>query len=188
MPPVPIVTSFKPRDGEDVPTLRTPPHNFEAEMMVLGAVLANNKAYDRISEFLLAEHFADDRHGKIYTAIGKLIERGSLANAVTLKNYFEQGGPEGAATLAELGGTQYLAKLAGSVVTVVNAVDYARTVHDLFLRRQLIDIGEEVANGAYAFDLETTAEKQIEAAEQKLFTLATAGNSERALDTFSSAL
>jgi replicative DNA helicase len=188
MPPVPIVTSFKPRDGEDLPTLRTPPHNFEAEMMVLGAVLANNKAYDRVSEFLLADHFADDRHGKIYSAIGKLIERGSLANPVTLKNFFEQAGPEGAATLAELGGTPYLAKLAGSVVTVVNAVDYARTVHDLFLRRQLIDIGEEVANGAYAFDLETTAEKQIEVAEQKLFTLASTGNSERALDSFSSAL
>ncbi len=187
MEPASRITPFKPREDEVQP-LRTPPHNFEAEMMVLGALLANNKAFDRVAEFLLPEHFADDRHGKIYAAIGKLIERGSLANSVTLKNYFEQAGGEGAATLAELGGAPYLAKLAGAVVTVVNAIDYARTVYDLYLRRQLIDIGEEVTNAAFSFDLETTAAQQIESAEQKLFNLASLGNSERSFAGFSTAL
>ena len=83
-------------------------------------------------------------HGRIYEAIGKLIERGQIANPVTLKNLFDQDG-----ALAEIGGAQYLARLADSVVTIINAEDYGRTIHDLYLRRQLITIGEDVVNDAY---------------------------------------
>jgi replicative DNA helicase len=157
-------------DG-DTPALRTPPHNFEAEMALLGALLANNKAFDRVSEFLRPEHFADERHGRIFDACSKLIQRGTIANPVTLKNYFEQDD-----ALAEIGGTQYLARLASAVVTVINAADYARTIHDLYLRRQLIAIGEETVNEAYSYDLETGASQQIETAEQKLFDLAKTGD------------
>ena len=159
------------RNEGDSAILRTPPHNFEAEMALLGALLANNKAYDKVAEFLRPEHFADDRHGRIFDACSKLIQRGTIANPVTLKNYFEQDD-----SLSEVGGTQYLARLVGAVVTVINAVDYARTIHDLFLRRQLIAIGEETVNGAYSYDLETAASQQIESAEQKLFDLAKTGD------------
>jgi replicative DNA helicase len=89
------------RNEPDVPALRTPPHNFEAEMALLGALLANNKAFDKVAEFLRTEHFADERHGRIYEACSKLISRGTVANPVTLKNYFEQDD-----SLAEIGGTQ----------------------------------------------------------------------------------
>jgi replicative DNA helicase len=183
-------SNVAPLPSRDAPQaiLRTPPHNFDAEMMLLGAILANNRAYDRVSDFLLPEHFADDRHGKIYAACGKLIERGSQANPVTLKNYFEQPGGEAGATLTELGGTPYLARLAGAVVTVVNAVDYARTVHDLYLRRQLIDVGEDVVNSAYAFDLETSAGEQIESAEQRLFSLTAHGRPEGDFQKFTQSL
>jgi replicative DNA helicase len=157
-------------DGDSLP-LRTPPHNFEAEMALLGALLANNKAYDKVAEFLRPEHFADERHGRIFDACSKLIQRGTVANPVTLKNYFEQDD-----SLSEVGGTQYLARLAAAVVTVINAADYARTIHDLFLRRQLIAIGEETVNEAYSYDLETAAAQQIESAEQKLFDLAKTGD------------
>jgi replicative DNA helicase len=74
------------RSEAEIPALRTPPHNFEAEMALLGALLANNKAFDKVSEFLRAEHFADERHGRIYDACAKLIQRGTVANPVTLKN------------------------------------------------------------------------------------------------------
>jgi len=161
------------RREDDPPLSRTPPHNFEAEMALLAALMANNKSYDQVSEFLEAQHFADPRHGRIYEACGGLIQRGMIANPVTLKNYFEQD--QG---LAEIGGADYLARLAGSVVAIVNALDYARIIHDLHLRRELISLGEEVVNGAYAFDVDIEARHQIEAAEQKLFELATTGQQE----------
>ncbi|MGQ0663202.1 MAG: replicative DNA helicase [Pseudomonadota bacterium] len=176
------VASLKGREGEPVP-LRTMPHNFEAEMALLGAVLANNRAYERVAEFLRPEHFADASHGRIFEACGKLIGRGLLANSVTLKSYFEQDD-----SLAAIGGTPYLARLAGAVVTVVNAADYAKTIHDLHLRRQLIALGEDVVNRAYAYDLETGAAQQIETAEQALFELATRGQIEGGFRAFGDAM
>ena len=71
---------------------RSPPHNLEAEQALLGAILVNNAAYHRVAEFLRPEHFANAVHGRIFAAIGKLIERGQIANPVTLKNYFDQDG------------------------------------------------------------------------------------------------
>src|SRR5690348_12836328 len=127
------------REGDA--TYRSPPHNIEAEQALLGAILVNNAAYHRVAEFLLPDHFAQGVHGRIFGAIAKLIERGQIANPVTLKNLFDQDG-----ALAEIGGAQYLARLATSVVTIINAEDYGRTIHDLFLRRQLITIGEETVN------------------------------------------
>src|ERR1051326_5188795 len=99
------------REG-DLAHYRTPPANAEAEQALLGAILSNNVAYGRVSEFLLAEHFADGVHGRIYAAIGKLIERGQVATPVTLKNLFDQDG-----ALAEIGGAAYLVRLAAAVVT-----------------------------------------------------------------------
>src|SRR5579883_2474124 len=170
------------RDGE-LAQYRTPPHNSEAEQALLGALLFNNAAYNRVSEFLLPEHFAEAVHGRIYAAIAKLIERGQIANPVTLKNYFDQDG-----ALAEIGGAAYLARLAASVVTIINAEDYGRHVYDLFLRRQLIAIGEDIVNDAFRQDLDDPAPAQIERAEKKLFDLATAGQSEGGFRAFSAAM
>ena len=152
---------------------RVPPHNLEAEQGLLGAILVNNAAYERVSEFLEAEHFGDAVHGSIYGACGRLIERGQIANPVTLKGLFDQDG-----VLAESGGAKYLIDLANSVVSVVNAVDYAHTIHDLYLRRQLIDLGEDTVNEAYRFDIDVSATAQIESAEQRLFNLAENGQSD----------
>ncbi len=176
------VAPLTPRTEDPAP-LRTPPHNFEAEMALLGSLLANNKAYDRVGEFLLPAHFADDRHARIFQACGKLIERGQIANPVTLKNYFEQDN-----SLSEIGGTQYLSRLATAVVSIINALDYAKTIHDLFLRRQLIGLGEDMVNRAYGYDLETGASEQIQSAEQELFNLATTGQTEGGFRTFTDAL
>jgi replicative DNA helicase len=115
------------------PELRLPPHNFEAEMALLGALMANNRAWDDVAHFLKPEHFADDRHGRIYEACGKLIERGHTANAITLKNHFEQD-----ASLTDVGGAQYLARLTAAVISIMNAPQYGQAILDLYLRRQLI--------------------------------------------------
>jgi replicative DNA helicase len=152
---------------------RTPPYNADAEQALLGAMLINNSTYLRVSEFLQSEHFGNAVHGRIYAAIGKLLERGQIANPVTLKNLFDQDG-----ALTEIGGAQYLARLAGAAVTVINAEDYGRAIHDLYQRRELITLGEDVVNDAFRQDLDDPAREQIERAEKKLFDLATTGEPE----------
>jgi replicative DNA helicase len=173
------VTPLREGDG----TYRAPPQNIEAEQALLAAILVNNAAYHRVSDFLTPEHFALGVHGRIYAAITRLIERGQIANPVTLKGLFDQD-----EALAEIGGAQYLARLATSVVTIINAEDYGRTIHDLHLRRQLIAIGEDTVNNAYKHDLEEDAARQIEAAETKLFDLATTGQHEGSFQPFKTAL
>ena len=162
---------------------RTPPHNFEAEAALLGAVLNNNAAYERVSDFLLDVHFADPRHRRIFAAAAKLIERGQIANPVTLSAFFRQDDE-----LAEIGGPHYLAELSNNLVAVINAVDYARIIYDDHIRRELITIGEDTVNSAYEHDLDRDAKQQIELAEQKLFNLATAGASEGGFVSFAASL
>ncbi|HJU15609.1 MAG TPA: replicative DNA helicase [Stellaceae bacterium] len=163
--------------------VRIPPYNTDAEQALLGAMLINNAAYGRVAEFLMAEHFGNAVHGRIFAAIGKLIERGQNANPVTLKNLFDQDG-----ALADIGGAQYLARLAAAAVTIINAEDYGRVIHDLHLRRQLISVGEDIVNDAFRHNLDDPAKEQIERAEKALFDLAVPGQGEGGFRTFGSAL
>ncbi len=171
-------------DGEGgLPAYRTPPHNPEAELALIGAILANNKQYDRVGDFLLPEHFADPANGRIYAACGKLIDRGQRADPVTLKNLFEQDGE-----LEEIGGPQYLARLAGSVPMIGAAADYGREVFDCHLRRELIDLGELMVEGAFDHDLDRPAPVLIEQAEERLYGLAERGDVEGGFRDFKAAL
>ncbi len=172
-----------PQTGNEDARYRPPPVNYEAEQALLGAILANNHAYERVADFLRPEHFADPVHGRIFEAVGRVIERGQQANAITLKSLFEQD-----EALAEVGGAQYLAKLQSSTITIVNAADYGRTIYDLYLRRELIALGEDVVNNAFEQDVEVSAVNQIEAAEQKLYGLAEAGRSEGGFRSFKDAV
>jgi replicative DNA helicase len=163
-------SNVTPLRGTDPAPARVPPHNYEAEQALLGAILANNRVFDRVNEFLRPEHFADALHGRIYEAAGTLIQRGQIANFLTLRNLFDQD-----PALIEAGGAKYLARLENAVVTIINAEDYGRTIHDLHLRRALISLGEEVVNDAFVFDLDVPAIEQIESAEQQLYKLAETG-------------
>jgi replicative DNA helicase len=149
---------------------RLPPSNEQAEQALLGALFANNRAYERVSEFLAPEHFADPINGRIYQAIVRRLEAGQLADPVTLKAEFEHSG-----ILEEVGGTAYLAQLLTAMVGIINAGEYGRAIHDAWIRRQLIDIGETVVNNAFGADAELDGSQQIEAAEHSLFQLATDG-------------
>jgi replicative DNA helicase len=162
---------------------RLPPSNLQAEQALLGALLANNKAYERVSEFLSDQHFADPIHGRIYQAIVRRIEAGQLADAVTLKAEFEHAG-----ILDEVGGTAYLTQLLTAMVGIINAGEYGRVVYDTWLRRQLIDLGETVVNNAFGADAELDGSGQIEAAEQALFQLAADGGSGGGFIAFERAL
>ncbi len=146
------------------------PNNIEAEQSLLGAILINNNAFERISDMLRPDHFYEPLHQRIFHIISALISRGQLASPVTLKPYFEND-----AALQEVGGTAYLVRLAGAAPTVINAPEYARVVFELYQRRSLVDIGQEVVNSALSVDLEDGPNEQIAEAEQRLYSLAEHG-------------
>lgn len=164
------------------PAYRIAPNNLDAEQAILGAILVNNDAYYRVSDFLEASHFFEDLHRRIYDIASSLIKAGKLATPITLKTYLGD---------QDLGGvtvSQYLARLAAEATTVINAEGYGRTIYDLAIRRSLIGIGEELVNVAYDAPVEATPRDQIEEAERKLYELAETGRYDGGFQKFSDAL
>lgn len=138
-----------------IPGLRRIPHNAEAEVALLGAILVNNKAFDRVRDFLQAEHFSLVEHAALFRSISDAINAGMVADPVTLR-----GDPR----LAEID----MFRMAECAVSVVDAGNYGRLVHELYRRRQLIDIGEKIIKRAYESELEDVAAQQIAEAEQAI--------------------
>ncbi|MSO65633.1 MAG: replicative DNA helicase [Alphaproteobacteria bacterium] len=179
----PSKVSTLPAAKNDRLTFRSPPQNVEAEQALLGAILINNETAAQISGFLVPEHFFEPIHGRIFEAMLRLIDRGQIANPTTLRALFERD-----EALAEIGGADYLKRLAGGAVTIINAEDYGRLIHDMAVRRQLIAVGEDMVNIAYDSAVDDSATMQIEAAEQRLYNLAEKGRYEGGFRPFSSAL
>ncbi len=152
---------------------REVPYNIEAEQIVLGAVLTNNEALNRIADFLRDDCFYEPVHRDIYSAIEQMNDKGLIASPVTLKNRFDKH-----EALSDVGGANYLAKLAGLASGIVNIKEYALIIYNLSISRQLIDIGEDMVNNAYSSSGEERASSQIEYSEQKLFNLASEGSSD----------
>jgi replicative DNA helicase len=159
--------------SDDSVNFRQPPHNMEAEQSLLGAILVNNEAMHHIGSSLRADHFFAPVHQRIFSSIQGFFDKGLVANPITLKHHFDQD--EG---LKELGGAQYLARLAAAATGVINVHDYSMMIYDMSQKRSLIGIGEEVVNTAFKSDLDLAAGEQIEQAEQKLFNLASEGYAE----------
>ena len=157
-------------------TYRSAPQNVEAEQALLGAILVNNEAFYRVSDFLEPNHFFEPVHRRIYQVAGELIRANKIANPVTIKTFLPADLAIGDITLA-----QYLARLAAEATTIINAEDYGRTVYDLALRRALIGIGEDMVNVAYDAPVEMTPRDQIEEAEKRLYELAEKGQLRRRL-------
>jgi replicative DNA helicase len=166
----------------DIP-FRVAPHNSDAEQALLGAILVNNEACDRVSGFLQPEHFFEPVHGRVYEAASKLIRAGKLASPVTLKTWFERD-----EALEELGGPKYLARLAAAATTVINAEEYGRIVYDLATRRSLIVVGSDMVNRAYDAPIDTSPQDHITETEQQLFGLAEKGKFGNNLENFADAL
>ncbi len=165
------------------PAYRSAPHNIEAEQSLLGAILVNNDAFYRVSDFLEPAHFFEPIHRQIFETAGSLIRMSKLATPVTLKTFLPADLDLGGMTVA-----QYLARLAAEATTVINAYDYGRTIYDLALRRELIHIGEDMVNVAYDAPVDFAPRAQIEDAERKLYELAEAGRYEGGFQKFSSVL
>jgi len=151
---------------------------------LLGAILVNNEAHDRVSGFLEPHHFYDPLHQQIYETAAKLIANGKQATPITLKTFFETAEPIDATLTV----SQYLGRLAANAATIINARDYGRTIYDLASRRQLIVIGEDMVNTAYDSPVDFPPKEQIEEAETRLFSLAETGKYGQGFSSFSSAL
>jgi replicative DNA helicase len=161
---------------------RVPPANVDAEQALLGAILINNDAFDRVSDFLRSEHFVEEIHRRIYEIAGTMIRQGKLATPITLKTFLGDH---------DLGGvtvSQYLARLATEATTIINAYDYGRSIYDLALRRELITIGEDVVNVAYDSPVDSSPREQIEEAERRLYQIAEGGRYDGGFQRFSDAL
>ncbi len=174
----------RPSESGEAPAFRIAPHNIEAEQALLGAILINNEAHDRVAGFLEAGHFYDPLHQQIYETAAKLIAAGKQATPITLKTYFVSAEP----TQDGLSVPQYLGRLAGNATTIINARDYGRTIYELATRRQLILVGEDMVNVAYESPVDFPPKQQIEEAEMRLFSLAETGKYGQGFSTFSSAL
>lgn len=164
-------------------TARIPPQNLEAEQALLGAILSNNRAFEKVSEFLRPEHFANPVHGKIFQACASYIEQGRIADPITLKAFFATD-----EDLKEAGGAEYLARLAAASGVIINAYDYGRQILDRYIRRQLIGLGTDMVNDAFTISMDSEASQQIEIAEKKLYRIANEGELDGGPVTLSAAL
>jgi replicative DNA helicase len=162
---------------------RSPPANVEAEQALLGAILINNDAYDRVSDFLKPEHFVEEIHRRIYEIAGSLIRAGKIASPITLKTFLGEHDLGAGLTVQ-----QYLARLALEATTIINANDYGRSIRDLAVRRELIKIGEDVVNVAYDSPVDSSPREQIEETEKRLYQIAEGDRYGGGFQTFSDAL
>src|SRR3954465_12212162 len=168
---------------ESKSSYRTAPHNIEAEQSLLGAILVNNEAFYRVSDFLEPVHFFEPIHQKVYELASSLIRAGKVASPVPLTTFLP---PD--LDVAGLTASQYLARLAAEATTVINAEDYGRTIYDLATRRSLIIIGEDMVNVAYDAPVDLAPSDQIEDAERRLYELAETGRYDGGFRAFANAL
>lgn len=164
-------------------SLRSAPHNAEAEAALLGAILVNNEAFYRVIDFLEPQHFFLAPHQKIFATASELIRGGKVATPITVKTYFSA-----AETIGEMSVPAYLLRLHSDATSIVNVLDYAHMVYELALRRMLIGIGEDIVNVAYDGGVDMPAGAQIETAEKQLYSLAEKGRTEQGFGEFSTAL
>ena len=160
------------------------PSNLEAEQALLGSILVNNDIIDEISNLVNSNIFYDPAHIKIYEVITNLNNKGMIANPITLKNFFEKDN-----MLNEVGGTEYLVKLTRFSGSVKQAIDYAKIIHEMYLRRELVKISDKLsADTLNANSEEQNAEDIIESTEKSLFSLAERGSFSQSFLKFNQAL
>ena len=159
------------------------PHNIEAEQGLLGAILLNNEIYYDVSEIINNIHFYEPIHGTIFNVISKLIAKGQIATPITLKSYFEVE-----KNLEEIGGSNYLAKLANSAVSLDFAKNYAQIIYDLAVRRGLYELGGKVQHDALESEMDINPSDLIEEAERDLYQISEKGTSSHGVQTFKSSV
>jgi len=141
------------------------PYDVEVEQALLGAILVDNQALERVAALLKAEHFYDPLHARIFETMSIAVERGSFVLTPLTLHAAMKADPG----LIEVGGITYLAGLAQAAPSMPNVRDFARILHDLAVRRSLIRIGEDIVNTAYEAPTEKGPQAQIAEAEKALY-------------------
>ncbi|MDP7541195.1 MAG: replicative DNA helicase [Candidatus Pelagibacter bacterium] len=161
--------------------LKELPNNIEAEQSVIGSILLNNEIFDEINILITSKNFYDPMHQKIFSAIEKLIYSGMLANPITLKNYFEN-------EKDELNVPDYLFKITKFSTSSRQAIEYSKLIYDLYVKRELIKISENIIDIAKLNDLDNDGQSIIENFEKSLFDLAEKGSFSSSLVKFDEAM
>ena len=157
------------------------PNNIEAEQSVIGSILVSNEIFDEINMILTGKNFYDPMHQKIFAAIEKLIYSGMLANPITLKNYFEK-------EKDEIDVPDYLVKITKFSTSSRQTIEYSKLIYDLYVKRELIKISENVIDTAKLNELDNDGQSIIENFEKSLFDLAEKGSISSSLVKFDEAM
>ncbi len=157
------------------------PNNIEAEQSVIGSILVSNEIFDEINMLVASKNFYDPMHQKIFSAIEKLIFSGMLANPITLKNYFEN-------EKDEINIPDYLVKITKFSSSSRQAIEYSKLIYDLFVKRELVKISENIIDIAKLNDLDNDGQSIIEDFEKSLFDLAEKGSFSSSLVKFDEAM
>ena len=159
------------------------PSNIEAEQALIGSILVNNDILDEVSNIISNKEFHDPLHSKIYILIENLHNKGMIANPITLKTSFENDD-----NLSEIGGAEYLVKLTRFSSSVKQAIDYAKIIHEKFVKRELVKISENLSDDAMNRSEERTGDNIIQDTEKMLFDLAERGTFQQSFLKFNQAL
>src|SRR5689334_17844814 len=123
--------------------LKVPPHSIEAEQSLLGALLLDNQAFDRVADLVVGEDFYRDDHRRIWRHIAKLIEQNRPADVVTVSESIDASEDKD-----KTGGPPYLGALAQNTPSALNIRRYAELVRERSVQRRLARVATEIAEGA----------------------------------------
>ena len=157
------------------------PNNIEAEQSVIGSILLTNEIFDEINILVNSKNFYDPMHQKIFSAIEKLIYSGMLANPITLKNHFEN-------EKDDLNVPDYLVKITKFSTSSRQAIEYSKLIYDLYVKRELIKISENIIDTVKLNDLDNDGQSIIENFEKSLFDLAEKGSFSSSIVKFDEAV
>ena len=157
------------------------PNNIEAEQAVIGSLLTSNEIFDDISSIISENNFYDPLHQKIYSSINNLIYKGMLANPITLKSYFEN-------EKDDLNVPEYLIKITKFSTSSRQSIEYSKIIYDMYVRRELIKISENIIDSAKVSDLNVSGQSIIENSEKILYDLAEKGSFNSSLIKFDEAI
>ena len=175
------LTNFIPK--ESTPISREAPMNIGAEQALLGAIISNNLALEKVENFLEPEHFSSKINGLIFKTLKKLISNDQVADLNTLKIFLENDDD-----FIDNGGMSYLLKISENSISIINSKQYGELIYDLFIRRKLINLGTNLINESYENFEEQDSNEIIENIESNLFNLTNDGETQKGPKQFDNIL
>jgi replicative DNA helicase len=158
----------------EIASIKLPPHSIEAEQSLLGGLLLDNAAWDRIGDLVGEGDFYRDEHRRIFLAIAKLVEQGKPADVVTVYELLDNNGEA-----SHVGGLAYLGEIANNTPSAANIRRYAEILRERAILRKLVTVGDEIAGGALA-PMGRDANIILDEAEGKILAIRDEGSKHKA--------